>query len=312
MNGAFVFPGQGSQAVGMGADIAAAYPEARAVFDRASEALGFDIAGICFEGPESVLNTTEYTQPAVLTASVAVLSVLSARGIVPIAVAGHSLGEYSALVAAQVMRLEDAVKLVHLRGKAMSKAVPPGEGSMAAVMGLADADVERICSEASRETGLTVMAANFNSPGQVVISGAAFAVARACELAAAAGAKRCVSLAVSGPFHSPLMEPAARELADALSRIELLPPKVQFWSNVTAGPVEDPEEIRTRLVQQVLSPVRWTAQVERMVACGITDFLEVGPGKVLSGLIKRISRDARARSAGTQESLEEIIAASEA
>lgn len=309
MNAAFVFPGQGSQAVGMGADVAAAYPEARAVFDRASETLGFDIARICFEGPESVLNATEYTQPAVLTASIAAFAVLSARGIVPRAVAGHSLGEYSALVAAQVMRFEDAVKLVRLRGEAMSRAVPAGEGGMAAVIGLADSDVERICSRASEETGLSVVAANFNSPGQVVISGAACAVARACELAAVAGAKRCVSLAVSGPFHSPLMEPAARELEEALSRVELRPPRVQFWSNVTAGPIEDPEEIRTRLVQQVVSPVRWTAQVKRMVADGVTEFLEVGPGRVLSGLIKRISGDVEVRSAGTCESLEEIIAA---
>lgn len=281
---AFVFPGQGSQFVGMGKELAEKH------LDQASEVLGFDLKKLCFEGPEEELKKTEITQPAILAVSVAAYESLKNKSVPsPAAVAGHSLGEYSALVAASALSFEDAVKIVHLRGKFMQEAVPIGEGSMAAILGLSKEKVYECCLKVAAY-GI-VSPANLNSPGQIVISGKKEAVEEAIKLCKEAGAKRTIPLQVSAPFHCSLMQPAADKLKAELDKIEIKDANVPVVANVTANYVSKGSEIRELLIKQVTSPVLWEDSVNKMIADGITNFVEVGPGKVLSGLIKKINRD---------------------
>lgn len=277
MSIAFVFPGQGSQFVGMGKDLA------EKLLDEANQVLGFDLKKICFEGPEEELKRTEITQPAILTVSVVAFEQLKAKGIKPEVVAGHSLGEYSALVAAGSLKFQDAVKLVNLRGRFMQEAVPEGKGAMAAVIGGERSQVENIC----REVG-GVQPANLNGGGQIVISGLAESVALASEKLKAAGIRKIIPLKVSAPFHSQLMEPAAKKLAGELDKIEIKDASVPVVANFTAEPVTDGKTIRELLIKQVTGSVLWEDSVRRMVRDGITKFIEVGPGNVLTGLIKKI------------------------
>jgi [acyl-carrier-protein] S-malonyltransferase len=283
---AFCFPGQGSQAVGMGRQFHDASAAARAVFEEAGDALGQDVARLCFEGPEAALQLTANTQPAVLTVSVAVARVLAERDLAPVIVAGHSLGEYSALVVTGALAFADALRTVRHRGQFMQEAVPVGTGAMAALLGLALPVVEEVCREASQ--GEVVEVANINSPIQVVVAGHKGAVERAVGLAAARGGKRSVLLSVSAPFHCRLMAPAADRLARALAGVVVGAPRVPVVRNVDAGLTTRGEEVVPFLVRQVTAPVRWTDCVRRMAAEGATTFLEVGPGRVLTGLLKRI------------------------
>lgn len=288
---AFVFPGQGAQFAGMGKELADNFSVAKETFAEANEALGYDIAGMCFNGPEEDLKLTANTQPAILTTSVAALRVLEQEtDLRPALVAGHSLGEYSALVATGALSLADAVKTVHLRGTFMQEAVPVGTGAMAAVMGVEREELEALCAKACQ--GEVVAPANFNSPGQIVIAGHAGAVDRAIELAKEAGAKRALLLPVSAPFHSSLMQPAAERLGSVLADIEVNPLKVPVVSNVEAAPYQDAQRVKALLVEQVCAAVRWDESIEAMKGLGVTRYVEVGPGKVLSGLIKRIDRGA--------------------
>jgi [acyl-carrier-protein] S-malonyltransferase len=288
MQTALVFPGQGSQRVGMGRDLALQFPEARAVYAEADDALGFAISTLCFEGPEADLTLTTNTQPAILTTSIAVFRTLAARGLAFDAVAGHSLGEWTALVAAGALPLADAVRLTRLRGAAMQDAVAVGAGAMAAVMGLSIDQVKAVCASASTSDE-PVEPANYNGAGQIVISGATAAVDRAIEAARAAGAKRAVKLQVSAPFHCSLMKPAADALAAALDPITIATPRVPVIANVTAEPTDDPATIKRLLVEQVTRPVRWEESVQRLAALGITRAYELGSGAVLKGLVKRIA-----------------------
>lgn len=287
---AFLFPGQGSQAVGMGKALADASPQARAIFERADEALGEGLSTLCFEGPDEALRLTANTQPAILVTSVAAHAAFThAFGAAPAFVAGHSLGEWSALVAAGAISLEDAVRSVRLRGQFMQEAVPEGQGAMAAILGL-DADAVRAaCVEAAQ--GEVVSPANFNSPEQTVIAGAAAAVERASERCKALGAKRAVPLPVSAPFHCALMGPVQGRLGEVLAGIGVQAPAVPVVTNVEARPNEDPAKIRDLLVEQVVAPVRWVESVQAMAAAGVTHMVELGPGKVLSGLVRRIAKD---------------------
>jgi len=288
MSVAFVFPGQGAQAVGMGRALADAFPEAQRAFEEADAALGEPISTLCFEGPEEELTRTANTQPAVLTVDVAALrAVRSAAGIEPSLVAGHSLGEYAALVAAGALDLGTAVRLTRLRGRAMQDAVPEGEGAMAAVLLLEPAVVAAICEEAAG--GRVCAPANFNAPGQVVIAGHADAVARAVDIVKTRKG-RAIPLKVSAPFHCELMRPAAHALASALRDVDVRTPTVPVVSNVDAAPNSDAGRIKDLLVRQVTSPVRWEESVRRMVEAGVRKFVELGPGNVLAGLIKRIDR----------------------
>ncbi len=291
MTVAVVFPGQGSQRIGMGVDLAASHPSARKCFEEASEALGYDMLALCGEGPEERLRLTEYTQPAILTVSVAAYRVWHEHaGIEPAAGAGHSLGEYSALVAAGSLGFADAVRLVRLRGRAMQEAVPVGRGKMAAVLNLDSEKLDEVCVVAAE--GDVVSAANLNAPGQIVISGGADAVDRAAKAALAAGARRVLPLDVSAPFHCALMQPAAERLEQALADVPLAPPRFPVYSNVTAAPhAPEPAGIREALVRQVCAPVRWEETVTALAAAGITRTVECGPGKVLSALIKRVAGD---------------------
>jgi [acyl-carrier-protein] S-malonyltransferase len=272
----------------MGRDLAAEYALARQTFEEADDALGFALSRICFEGPAEELTQTAITQPAILTTSVAVWRVLEQRGLRVQLAAGHSLGEWSALVATGALGLADAVRLTHLRGQFMQSAVPAGAGAMAALLGLEQAAVRALCEQAS-VAGEPVEAANFNGAGQIVISGAAAAVERAIELAKAAGAKRAVKLAVSAPFHCSLMAPAAAQLAAALRDVELRAPAVPIISNVLATATQDAAEIKALLVRQVTAAVRWEESVQAMAALGVTRAFELGAGNVLKGLVKRIS-----------------------
>lgn len=308
---AFTFPGQGSQAVGMGRDLAQAYPEARAVFDEVDEALGVALSKIMFEGPDDTLRLTENAQPALMAASIAVIRVLESRGITVADdtsyVAGHSLGEYSALCAAGTFSLADAARLLQIRGRAMQQAVPVGQGAMAAILGL-DMDTVRQIAAAAAKSGVCDVA-NDNSPGQVVISGNAAAVEQAMELAREKGAKRALPLPVSAPFHCALMKPAAEAMQAALATVDMKSPAVPVVSNVLAVPITDPAEIRRRLVEQVTGMVRWTETVSWLAGEGrVTDLYELGTGKVLTGLAKRIDGGVSARAIGTPADIEAFMA----
>jgi [acyl-carrier-protein] S-malonyltransferase len=285
---ALLFPGQGSQRVGMGRDLCAREPLAKAVYDEANDALGFSLSTICFDGPEDSLTLTANTQPAILATSIAVFRVLQSRGLRFDTVAGHSLGEWSALVAAGALSLTDAVKLTHLRGKYMQEAVPVGVGAMAALMGLGSEATAQVCRDAST-TDEPVEIANLNGGGQIVISGHAAAVERAIPLAKAAGAKRAVPLTVSAPFHCSLMRPAADRLAQALRSIDVHAPNVPVVTNVEAAPTTDGVRIKELLVKQVTATVRWEESIVRIAIDGVTRAYELGSGAVLKGLVKRIA-----------------------
>ena len=290
---AFVFPGQGSQAVGMMADLAAAVPVVRETFEEASAALGFDLWQLVREGPAEQLNLTHNTQPAMLAAGVAAWRAWQQQGGPPPAVlAGHSLGEYTALVAADAIGFADAVRLVAERGRLMQAAVPEGTGAMAAILGLDDEQVRAACTQAA--AGEIVEAVNYNSPGQVVIAGQAAAVARAVDAAKALGAKRAVLLPVSVPSHCALMRPAAERLAERLAAVDVRLPRVPVLHNVDVAVAESPDALRDRLARQLYSPVRWVETLERMAADGVGLVVECGPGKVLTGLVKRIDKNLEA------------------
>ena len=307
MSLAFVFPGQGSQQVGMGRALAEAFPEARGVFEEADGALGFPLSKLCFEGPEAELQLTANTQPAILATSVAADRVLAARGLRPAWVAGHSLGEWSALVAAGALSLAEAVVAVRRRGQYMQEAVPVGQGAMAAILGLSLAEVEKACMEAAQSE--VVAPANVNSPGQVVIAGHTAAVGRAVEGCKAAGAKRAVPLAVSAPFHCALMAPAQERLARDLATLALRDPQVPLVNNVEARVVRTAAECREGLVRQVSGPVLWMQSVERLRSEGVLTFVEVGPGQVLGGLIKKIAKGARVLGVQDPKTLEQTMSA---
>ena len=293
----------------MGRDAALASPAARAVFDAADAALGFPLSTLCFEGPEEELRRTEIQQPAILTTSIALLRLLEERiPLAPACVAGHSLGEYGALVATGVLDFEDAVRLVHARGRFMQEAVPEGRGAMAAVMGCAPEVVVAACEHASSQTGRVVSPANYNGPGQTVISGDAPAVEAACTRARQEGARRAVPLEVSAPFHCALMRPAAEKLALELARVRFSAPRAPVITNVQASPCGDPAQFAGLLERQVTAPVRFTEMVLRMREDGVERFLEIGPGRVLTGLVARIDRSALRATLSTHAGLDAAAA----
>ncbi|MGH7474656.1 MAG: ACP S-malonyltransferase [Longimicrobiales bacterium] len=298
-----LFPGQGAQFVGMGRDLASRFPLAKQAFEEADESLGFALSRTAWDGSETELTATSNAQPAILVHSIAVWRILRERLGDVVLAAGHSLGEFSAYVAADALSFADAVRTVRRRGELMLEAGNARPGAMAAVIGLEDAAVERLCADASGSTDGVCVAANFNSPAQVVISGDHAAVGRAMALARAAGAKRVLPLNVSGAFHSPLMEPAQAGLGAALGTVALADPTFPVVSNVTAEPVADATRARALLLEQLTSPVRWTASMRTMLGAGITQFVEIGPGAVLCGLLKRTERGRTCTSVGTAAQL---------
>ena len=307
MSKAFVFPGQGAQTIGMGHALAEAYPAARAVFEAVDEALGEKLSALIWEGAIEDLTLTANAQPALMATSMAAMAALEAEGIAvtdAAYVAGHSLGEYSALCAAGSLTLADTARLLRLRGRAMQSAVPVGVGAMAALLGLDFAAAAEVAAEAAQ--GEVCQAANDNDPAQVVVSGHKAAVERALDIAKAKGAKRAILLPVSAPFHCALMQPAAEAMAEALAGVTIAAPKVPLVANVRAEAVSDPELIRTLLVEQVTGSVRWRESVTWMAAQGVTEFWEIGAGKALSGMVKRIAKDASTRAVGTPE---DVVAA---
>ena len=303
---AFLFPGQGSQSVGMGKDLADNFSVAREVFEEADQALGFSISKFCFEGPEEELRKTVNTQPAILTVSVAALQVLQQAGISFDITAGHSLGEYSALVAAGVLNFADAVRLVNKRGQFMQEAVPLGEGAMAAVMGMEREKVVAICAEVEKEAG-AVQAVNFNCPGQIVIAGKTVAVEKAAAALKAAGAKRAIMLPVSAPFHSTLLQPAAEKLASELDQVSFHEPKSPVVANVTGKISTNSAEIKQLLVTQAANPVLWEDCVATVAAYGSTVSVEIGPGKVLTGFTKKIAPEIATFNVEDMESLQKTL-----
>ena len=306
---AFVFPGQGAQKVGMGKSLADAFPICRDTFAEADAALAEPLSALCFEGPAQRLLLTENTQPAILAASVAAYRAIEQRGVRPALAAGHSLGEYSAHVAAGTLSFADALRTVRRRGQYMQEAVPVGEGAMAALLGLDEAGVERACSETRAElAGRVVSPANLNAPGQIVIAGHADAVARAAERAKALGAKRAIPLAVSAPFHCPLMKPAEERLAPELRALPAAAPRIPVVANVDAEPKRDAAAAIDALVRQVSSAVRWEGVVRRLIAEGARTFVELGPGTVLAGLIKKIDRSVAVMSVEDSDSLSAALA----
>ena len=310
MSHAFVFPGQASQAVGMGREVAAAFPAACEVFEEIDDTLGQKLSTLMFEGPEDELTLTENAQPAIMAVSLAVMRVLARDGGLNLAasaayLAGHSLGEYSALAAGGSLGLADTARLLKIRGRAMQQAVPVGQGAMAALMGLDLDAADAVAKEAA--LGEVCQAANDNAPGQVVVSGSAGAVARAVDIAKSKGAKRAIMLPVSAPFHCALMAPAADAMADALAKVAMSPLAVPLVANVTAQPVTAPAEIRRLLVEQVTGVVRWRESVLYMKEHGVTHIVEIGAGRVLAGLCKRIDGDLDCVSVGTPETIEEFL-----
>jgi [acyl-carrier-protein] S-malonyltransferase len=302
---AFLFPGQGSQYCGMGRDLSEAFAESRQVFDQANAALGFSMSDMCYTASLEELKQTENTQPAILTVSIAAYRALEKRGVTPDFVAGHSLGEYSALVAAGGLDFSAAVKLVRARGRYMQEAVPAGEGAMAAILGLPPAEVLEICKKAADNE--VVSPANLNSPEQTVISGNAAAVKRAVEIASQSGAKRAVILPVSAPFHCALMAPAQKRLEHDLRAANFTALKIPLITNVDAEAITTGDEAREALIRQVTSPVRWLDSVHEMIESGVTIFVEVGPGKVLSGLMRQIDRSVRSLNVEDAASLQATI-----
>ena len=302
---AFLFPGQGSQVIGMGKELADKYPVARQTFEEADEALGYKLSQLCFEGPEDQLRLTEITQPAILTASVAAFRVLSEKGLKPNFVAGHSLGEYSAHVAAGTFSFADAVRTVRNRGKFMQEAVPVGVGAMAAILGIDLDKVTAICTDASQ--GEVCEAANINSPGQIVISGHATAVERAIKWAVERGAKKAVLLPVSAPFHCSLMEPARECLAADLQGLQFQNPAIPVVCNVDAALVAEAEPSRDALVRQVTGSVKWEQSVRLLIDQGVGTFVEVGPGRVLWGLMRQIDRSKTCLNVGDEASLQKTL-----
>ncbi|WP_137701944.1 ACP S-malonyltransferase [Marimonas lutisalis] len=302
MSRAFVFPGQGAQTIGMGKDLAEAYPAAKAVFDEVDEALGEKLSALIWEGEQDELTLTQNAQPALMATSMAAMRALEAEGVAitdAAFVAGHSLGEYSALAAAGALSVADTARLLRARGQAMQEAVPVGVGAMAAILGLDLATVRAVAKAAAQ--GEVCQAANDNDPAQVVVSGHKAAVERAVELAKDKGAKRAVLLPVSAPFHCSLMKPAAKVMADALSHVEIKRPAVPVVANVLSEPVSDPSTIRSLLVEQITGSVRWRETIEHMGGDGVTEIWEIGAGKALSGMVRRINRDIATRAVGTAE-----------
>ncbi|KEP29555.1 ACP S-malonyltransferase [Bacillus safensis] len=303
---AFLFPGQGSQKIGMGKDLFDQEAVSKAVFEEADNTLGFDLSSMIFEGDAEELTLTFNAQPALLTTSIAILKKFEESGIKADYAAGHSLGEYTALVAAGALSFKDAVYAVRKRGELMNEAVPAGEGAMAAILGLDKAALEEVTKEVT-ESGHLVELANLNCPGQIVISGTAKGVELASEKAKEKGAKRAIALEVSGPFHSALMKPAAEKFTDVLSKLDIADAKTTVISNVTADIVTSRDEIETKLIEQLYSPVRFEESVERLIDLGVTTFIEIGPGKVLSGLVKKVNRRLTTISVSDQETIEAAI-----
>jgi [acyl-carrier-protein] S-malonyltransferase len=305
---AFLFPGQGSQAAGMGKELAAMYPVAQKTFDEADEALGYKLSTLCFEGPDEKLRMTEITQPAILTVSVAAWRVLESIGIIATIVAGHSLGEYSANVAAGVLDFADAVRTVRSRGKYMQEAVPVGQGAMAAVLNLAVEKIQEACDEAlaATESGSVCQPANINSPGQVVISGSAKAVEKAAEVCKSKGAKRAIMLPVSAPFHCALMQPAQDRLAEDLKGIAFHTPKIPIMCNVDASLIGEAEASRAVLTRQVTGAVRWEESIRKMIEMGVEQFVEVGPGSVLTGLLRQIDKSKTGLNVENEATLQKV------
>lgn len=308
MKTAFLFPGQGSQKVGMVQDLCEKYDSVKALIKEADETLGFSISKMMFEGPDTELMKTEFTQPAILTASVAVWQVLKEHGLTPDIAAGHSLGEYSALVAAGAISFADAVHTVHLRGRFMQEAVPLGEGGMAAVIGSTPKTIVKVCGEVSTED-LPVQAVNFNCPGQVVIAGATAAVEKACEALKEAGARRAIMLKVSAPFHSTLMEPAALRLKEVLDKIDIHDTTIPVVANVNAKEETKADDIRKNLVDQAAHPVHWDKSIRNMIAGGVDMTVEAGPGTVLTGFMKKIDRSVPCHHAEDAATIDEVVAA---
>ncbi|MFC2087997.1 ACP S-malonyltransferase [Calditrichota bacterium] len=299
---AFIFPGQGSQYIGMAKDLYDNYDIAKSIFNNSNQIMGTDLASICFEGPEDLLKQTKFTQPAIFVHSIIILELLKEKKQSPVAAAGHSLGEYSALVAAGALSFEDGLKLVKIRGELMQQAGIDLPGTMAAIIGLESEKIETIC----KETPGIVQPANFNSPGQVAISGEVTAVHKAMEKTKEAGAKKVIELVVSGAFHSPLMESAQEGLSEALKQTEIKNATIPVYTNVSAKPASDKNEIRELLYKQLTHPVRWMEIYINMVNDGIDEFVEVGPGKVLTGLGKRINREIQSQAIGTVEDINNI------
>jgi len=307
---AFIFPGQGSQSVGMGKDLAGVFPVAQKTFDEADAALGYKLSDLCFNGPEDKLKLTEITQPAILTVSVAALRVLHEKGVRPGYVAGHSLGEYSAHVAAGTLDFADAVRTVRNRGKYMQEAVPVGAGAMAAILGMPIAELQKVCDEAAQ--GEVCSPANINSPDQIVISGSKAAVERAAELAKARGAKRAIMLQVSAPFHCALMRPAQEKLAADLAKLNFKPMHLPLVKNIDGEVTRDAEQARQALVSQVTGAVQWVRSMQSLAAQGVQTFVEVGPGKVLCGLMRQLDRSRTCFNVEDVASLEKTLASASA